>query len=220
VVNDEGRVVYAIESTEVKLKFEAPKTQVMGIIINGLLDRKLHWGLVLIGAFLAVALELCGVSSLAFAVGVYIPMQYSTPIFLGGLIRWAVDAYVAHQARSAAAAANPEDAEARAAAEVEAITRSETSPGVLLSSGLIAGGSLAGVMIAFLELPFFQLIKEKIDYGQAVPGADPEPLARWMWTIPQTNAALDIPPMVVFLLLMVFLGLVGAALVFPPKKQN
>ena len=115
LVDGKGAVVDKVDSEEVKMKFEAPKTQVMGIIINGLLDQKLNWTLVLIGAFIAVTLELCGVSSLAFAVGVYIPMQYTTPIFLGGLARWGVDAYAAYRARSAAAAAASEDAEARAA---------------------------------------------------------------------------------------------------------
>ena len=82
---------YEDHPTPVKMKFEAPKTQVMGIIINGLLNDNLNWTLILIGACIAVTMELCGVSSLAFAVGVYIPMEYSTPIFLGGMVRWAVD---------------------------------------------------------------------------------------------------------------------------------
>src|SRR5262249_36557514 len=142
-----------------------PKTRVMTIIIDGVLTQKLNWSLVLIGALMAVTLELCGVSSLAFAVGVYVPIQYSTPIFLGGIIRWAIDAW---QARSSAASieAAGADAEARARAEIEAIRKSETSPGVLLASGYIAGGSLAGVVVAFLEFaPQFQ---KKIDLGPAV----------------------------------------------------
>ena len=149
LVDDTGAVRYENKPTKVNMKFEAPKTQVMGIIINGLLNGNLNWTLILIGAGIAVTMELCGVSSLAFAVGVYIPMEYSTPIFLGGLVRWAVDAWTmrAHR-RAASEAATPEE---RARAEVEAIAKTETSPGVLLSSGLIAGGSLAGVTIAFLE---------------------------------------------------------------------
>jgi hypothetical protein len=139
----------------VKREFDAPKTQVMGIIIDGVLSRKLNWGLVLIGALIAATLELCGVSSLAFAVGIYVPIQFSTPIFLGGLIRWGVDRYTA--SRELEPSAEPGDAEARARAEIEAIRRTETSPGVLLAAGYIAGGSLAGMMIAFFnfsdELP-------------------------------------------------------------------
>ncbi len=129
------------------MKFVAPKTQVMGIIINGLLNQKLNWTLVLIGACIAVTLELCAVSSLAFAVGVYIPMQYSSPIFVGGLVRWAVDTWIARRARREAAA----DEATRAEAEVRAIAESESSPAMLLSSGFIAGGSLAGVLLAFLN---------------------------------------------------------------------
>ena len=91
LVDDTGAVRYANHPTKVTMKFEAPKTQVMGIIINGLLNGNLNWTLILIGAGIAVTMELCGVSSLAFAVGVYIPMEYSTPIFVGGLVRWAVD---------------------------------------------------------------------------------------------------------------------------------
>jgi putative OPT family oligopeptide transporter len=131
-------------------RFPAPKTEVMRIIIDGVLTGKLNWSLVLIGALIAVTLELCGVSALAFAVGVYVPIQYSAPIFLGGILRWIIDR---HQARKSAASieAAGTDPEARARAEIEAIRKSETSPGVLLASGYIAGGSLAGVAAAFLE---------------------------------------------------------------------
>ncbi len=122
------------------MKFAAPKTQVIGIIINGVLQQKLNWGLILIGAMLAIGLELCGVGSLAFAVGVYIPMQVTTPIFLGGLIRYAAERI------STKPASTPQD-------EATAIAEAETGPGVLLSSGYIAGGTLAGVLIAFLNFP-------------------------------------------------------------------
>jgi hypothetical protein len=95
-------------------------------------------------------LELCGVSSLAFAVGVYVPIQYSVPIFAGGLLRWGIDRHLARSAAASIEAAGS-DPEARARAEIEAIRKSETSPGVLLASGYIAGGSIAGVLAAFLE---------------------------------------------------------------------
>jgi putative OPT family oligopeptide transporter len=205
LVTDEGHTAYSVETDPVRLKFKAPKTEVMGLIVNGLLNAKLKWAPVLIGAFLAVALELCGVSSLAFAVGVYIPMSASTPIFLGGLIRWAVDALAARRARGAAASAHPDDAEARARAEVEEIAKSETSPGVLLASGLIAGGSLAGVLIAFLDLPFFELIKKAINFG-------PVPYFR-------SGEEFDLPPIIVFSLLMLFLAVVGAGFLFRPKPE-
>ena len=143
-----GRLSERDDGTRVSREFDAPKTQVMGIIINGVLKQKLNWSMVAIGGLIAIMLELCGVSALAFAVGVYVPIQYSVPIFLGGICRWAVDSHLARQA-AAEAGDVTNDPEARARAEIEAIRKSETSPGVLLASGYIAGGSLAGVVIAF-----------------------------------------------------------------------
>jgi hypothetical protein len=125
LVDDAGKVVYEVEGKKVGMKFAAPKTQVMAIIINGLLSQNLNWTMVLIGAFIAVTLELCGVSSLAFAVGLYVPMQYSVPIFCGGMVRWGVDAW---SLRKSAAAAAGGTAEERAAAEVAAIAKTESSP--------------------------------------------------------------------------------------------
>lgn len=109
-------------------RYDAPKTKLMALIIDGILNQKLPWSLVLIGALIAVSLELCGVPSLPFAVGIYLPLQTSFPIFLGGVMRWIVDLI------------NPPKAE-----------ESESSPGVLLCSGYIAGGSLVGVLAAFLN---------------------------------------------------------------------
>jgi putative OPT family oligopeptide transporter len=109
-------------------RYDAPKTKLMALIIDGILNQKLPWSLVLIGALMAVALELCAVPSLPFAVGIYLPLQTSFPIFIGGVMRWLVDSI------------NPPKAE-----------ESESSPGVLLCSGYIAGGSLIGVIAAFLN---------------------------------------------------------------------
>src|SRR5262245_59301867 len=100
----------------------------MALIIDGILNQKLPWSLVLIGALMAISLELCMVPSLPFAVGIYLPLQTSFPIFIGGVMRWIVDLI------------NPPKAE-----------ESESSPGVLLCSGYIAGGSLVGVIAAFLN---------------------------------------------------------------------
>ena len=92
----------------------------MATIIKGLLSQNLPWGLVLVGVFISVTLELCGIHSLSFAVGSYLPIATTAPIFVGGLVR----AYV----------------ERRTGAAEE----SEVGAGTLFSSGLIAGGSLAG----------------------------------------------------------------------------
>src|SRR5205807_10428700 len=74
------------DGSQVK-KFPAPKVTLMSYIIKGMLDRQLPWGLVLFGIMIAIALELCEVSSLAFAVGVYLPIASSTPVFVGGCVR-------------------------------------------------------------------------------------------------------------------------------------
>ena len=101
----------------------------MAFIIDGIMTRKLPWGLVLIGVFLAIVMQLAGVPALAFAVGVYLPLSTSVPIFVGGLIRATVDRIK------------------RTPAE-----ESDSSPAVLLSSGYIAGGSIAGILIAILAI--------------------------------------------------------------------
>src|SRR6185295_1758427 len=72
-------------------KFAAPKATLMSYIIKGILDRKLPWGLVLFGVMIALTLEMSGIPSLAFAVGVYLPLSSSSPIWIGGLVRWLVD---------------------------------------------------------------------------------------------------------------------------------
>ncbi len=139
------------DGSTVSFKFPAPKTQVMAAIINSVLSGRVKWGLLLIGAMIAITLELCGVSSLAFAVGAYIPMQYTTPIFLGGIVRWGVDAWLNSK--------KPKSVERD---EVAEIAETETSPGVLLASGLIAGGSLGGVLMALLN--FSPTIISKLDF--------------------------------------------------------
>jgi hypothetical protein len=103
-------------------KYDAPKARLFSLIIDGILTHKLPWALVLIGVALALMMELVGVSSLPFAVGLYLPISTSTPIFVGGVIRMIVD-----KKRKTSA------------------TEAEFSPGVLLASGLIAGGAIAGL---------------------------------------------------------------------------
>lgn len=121
-----GKLEARDDNVKVTSKFPAPKTRLMAIIIEGILNQKLPWSLVLIGVLIAVTLELAGVPSLPFAVGIYLPLEASTPIFVGGGVRWLVD---------------------RLSRRSEA--DSDASPGVLLSSGYIAGGAIAGVVVAF-----------------------------------------------------------------------
>lgn len=129
------------DGTEVK-KFLAPKATLMSYIIKGMLDRQLPWGLVLFGVMIAIVLELCAVSSLAFAVGVYLPISTSAPIFVGGLVRWLVD----HRRRLALREHN--------LSEDELVAEGDKSPGVLLASGYIAGGALTGIVILIVSGAF------------------------------------------------------------------
>jgi putative OPT family oligopeptide transporter len=103
----------------------APQATLMSTIIKGLLSRDLPWGLVLAGVFMSVTLELCGIHSLSFAVGTYLPIATTAPIFIGGLVRGYVD-------------------------RKSSVGESDVSAGMLMSSGLIAGGSLAGIAYAIL----------------------------------------------------------------------
>jgi putative OPT family oligopeptide transporter len=119
-------------------KFDAPKAVLVSYIIKGILDRELPWELVIFGALISIILELAGVPSLAFAVGVYLPISSSTPMFIGGAIRWLVDR---RAARHPACQGMDE-------ARFTAMT--DRGPGVLLASGYIAGGAIAGIVIAFL----------------------------------------------------------------------
>jgi putative OPT family oligopeptide transporter len=119
-------------------KFDAPKATLMSYIIKGILNRELPWSLVLLGVMIAVTLELSGIPSLAFAVGVYLPISSSTPILAGGMVRWLVDKRIRKRL------------EGKNLTEEELVAEGDKSPGVLLSSGYIAGGAIAGIFIAFL----------------------------------------------------------------------
>jgi putative OPT family oligopeptide transporter len=119
-------------------KFDAPKATLMSYIIKGILNRELPWSLVLLGVMIALTLELSGIPSLAFAVGVYLPISSSMPIFIGGLLRYLVD----RRLRERYAKEN--------LSEEELTAMSDKSPGILMASGYIAGGAIAGIIIAFL----------------------------------------------------------------------
>ena len=117
-------------------KFDAPKAVLMSYIIKGILDEELPWTLVLLGVMIAVVLEMAGVQSLAFSVGVYLPLVSTTPIAIGGAIRWMADRSNNRLAHNASMT------------EQEQQAAGDRSSGVLLASGYIAGGALAGIVIA------------------------------------------------------------------------
>ena len=125
-------------------KFAAPKATLMSYIIKGILNRELPWGLVLLGVMIAVVLEMAGIPSLAFAVGVYLPLSSSSPILVGGMVRWGVDKYLRRRLAG------------RNLTEDELVAEGDKSSGVLMASGYIAGGAIAGIIIAFLAgVPWF-----------------------------------------------------------------
>jgi putative OPT family oligopeptide transporter len=121
-------------------KFDAPKATLMSYIIKGILSHKLPWALVLLGAMIAVVLEMSGIPSLAFAVGVYLPIASSTPILVGGMVRLLVDRYLKGKFRH------------KNLSETELTAEGDKSPGVLLASGYIAGGAITGILIAAKEM--------------------------------------------------------------------
>lgn len=185
LVDDAGKIQYLVDpgingnlkarddGTTVQ-KYEAPKARLMSLIIDGILTQKLPWGLVLLGAAIALVLELCGVASLPFAVGVYLPLSASTPIFFGGLVRYLVNRAEKRRGR-------------KQSAEEE-----ESGPGILFSSGLIAGGSIAGIALALLAVSGG--LGASLDIGAKFPA------------LLETN----ITPTVVFLAMMAVLYFVGS----------
>ena len=118
-------------------KFDAPKATLMSYIIKGILNRELPWNLVLLGVMIAIVLEMAGIPSLAFAVGVYLPLSASTPIFIGGMVRWLVDRHLRRKHAHLT--------------EEQIVAETDKSPGVLMASGYIAGAAIAGIIIAFMS---------------------------------------------------------------------
>ncbi len=111
----------------------APQARLMATVISGILSRNLPWGLVMLGVFLVVGIELLGIRSLPFAVGAYLSIGTTLAIFVGGMVRWFVDAAVKKSGE---------------AAESEG----EISPGSLYASGLIAAGGIVGLIGVALKL--------------------------------------------------------------------
>ncbi len=204
-VNDQGVPVYLADpgingvydkvpgSNQTVAKFTAPKATLMSYIIKGILSRELPWGLVLLGVMITVVLELSGVPSLAFAVGVYLPISTSAPIFIGGVVRWLVDKYLRKK---------PENQNMN---EEQMAAETDKSPGVLLASGYIAGATLAGVIFAFLNLDEGIVTKLK---GLEEWAAHHNPFFE--------GPNSDVLGMLPFLALTILLYLVGRELVLKP----
>jgi hypothetical protein len=109
---------------KVVTKFDAPKAQLFRLIIDGVLGGELPWGLVLLGVAIALVIELCGVPSLPFAVGVYIPLPTTAAIALGGVVRRAARGWAASVAEAEVAGTLSAPARSRAARQALASPRS------------------------------------------------------------------------------------------------
>ena len=168
----------------------------MSYIIKGVLGQDLPWGLVITGAMIAVVLELSGIPSLAFAVGLYLPLSTSSPIFVGGMVRWAVDIYLKRKLAK------------ENLTEEQIIAETDKSNGVLLASGYIAGGAIAGILIAiFAVIPQLNSIQE----GFSAWAERSNPFYQG------SNA--DWLAMAPFLILAVILYYVGRELIFNKGKK-
>lgn len=131
---------------------EAPQGTLMATLIRGLLSFNLDWQFVMVGVFLAVTVELMGVNSLSFAVGAYLPLSTTLPIFAGGCVKGLVDW--------------------KAKKKKEEIEEGELGKGSLFATGLVAGGALMGVIVAILSVsPAANSVLEKISCGKAISSA-------------------------------------------------
>ncbi|MEO5645802.1 MAG: oligopeptide transporter, OPT family [Bacteroidia bacterium] len=129
---------------------EAPQGTLMATLIKGLQSHNLDWQFVMAGVFLAVTVELMGVNSLSFAVGAYLPLSTTLPIFAGGLVKGVVDW--------------------RAKRKGEEPEEGELGKGSLFATGLVAGGALMGVIVAMLAVSETgQKILDKVNLGRFMP---------------------------------------------------
>jgi len=209
LINDQNVPVYLADpgingiydklpnSTSTVPKFTAPKATLMSYIIKGILSRELPWGLVLLGVMIAIVLEMSGIPSLAFAVGVYLPLSSSSPIFVGGMIRWLVDKYLRKK---------PEN---QKLTEEELVAKTDQSSGVLLASGYIAGATLAGVVYAFLNLK--EGIVHKLE-GYEKWAGDHNPFF--------AGANADLLGLIPLIVIVVLLYLVGRELLIAGKAND
>lgn len=112
-------------------RFPAPQATLMATLARGILSFNLDWQFVMVGVFIAVMIELCGIKALAFAIGLYLPLSTTLPIFIGGAIRGYVDLRAERK---------------------KLVIDEELGKGSLFATGLIAGGALAGVLVALLSV--------------------------------------------------------------------
>lgn len=138
-------------------KFPAPQATLMATLIKGILSFNLDWQFVFVGIFVAVVMELCGIRSLSFAVGAYLPLSTTLPIAVGGLIKGLVD----FRKKKQNIVTSPEE--------------DELGKGSLFATGLVAGGAVAGVVIAIIAgSDSGEKFLEKISLEHGIVGATNE----------------------------------------------
>ena len=128
-------------------RYPAPQATLMATLAKGILSFNLDWQFVMVGFFIAITMELCGVKALAFAIGLYLPLSTTLPIFIGGALKGLVDW--------------------RAESKGEKPEEDELSRGSLFATGLIAGGALTGVIVAILMVFFYDAL-EKVNLEHAL----------------------------------------------------
>jgi OPT family oligopeptide transporter len=127
-------------------KYPAPQGTLMATLIKGILSFNLDWQFVLVGVFIAIVMELCGIKALSFAIGIYLPLSTTLPIFIGGAIRGLVE--WKQKKKNITVSAEEED----------------LGKGNLFATGLVAGGALAGVLVAILSsIPSISGALEKVN---------------------------------------------------------
>jgi len=151
-------------------KWSAPKAVLMSYIIKGILHGQLPWALVLFGVMISVVLELCGIPSLPFAVGVYLQISSSMPLMVGGAVRWLVD----RRRRLGQSHLSAE----------QLASESDRSSGVLLASGYIAGGAIAGIGFAFMAGVLSDTDNQLTNWAEAHNPFFAGPYADWLALLP------------------------------------
>jgi OPT family oligopeptide transporter len=129
--------------------YPAPQATLMATLAKGILSFNLDWQFVMVGVFIAVTLELCGIKALAFAIGLYLPLSTTLPIFMGGALKGYVDW--------------------RAERKGETPEEDELGRGSLFATGLIAGGALTGVFVAILAV-FAPSLMDTANFEHVVHG--------------------------------------------------
>ena len=130
-------------------KFPAPQATLMATLTKGILSFNLDWQYIIVGIFIAVTLELCGIKALAFAIGLYLPLSTTLPIFIGGAVKGFIDW--------------------RKSTQKKVEEESELSRGNLFATGLVAGGAIFGVLVAVLNV-FFSDAMQLFNFEHVLSG--------------------------------------------------